>query len=35
MGTAPAMAKGTAGIEPAGGAEQATTARPEGLEPGT
>jgi len=34
VGTAPAMAEGTAGVEPAGGAEKATTANPEALEPG-
>ena len=33
MGTAPAMAEGTAGIELAGRAEQATAATPEALEP--
>lgn len=27
------MAKGTAGVKPAGGAEKATTARPNALEP--
>jgi len=27
------MAEGTAGVEPAGGAEKAHTARPEALEP--
>ncbi len=32
--TAPSMAKGTASIEPAGGAEKAATARLNALEPG-
>ena len=34
MGTAPSMAEGMAGIELASEAEQATTTRPEALEPG-
>ena len=34
VGTAPVMAEGTAGVEPAGGAEKATAAKPEALEPG-
>ena len=33
-GAAPALAEGTAGIEFVGGAERATTAKPEALEPG-
>jgi len=33
-GTTPALAKGTASIELAGGAEKATAAKPEALEPG-
>jgi hypothetical protein len=32
--TAPALAEGTASIEPASGAERATAARPEASEPG-
>lgn len=31
MGAAPALAEGTAGVEPASEAERATTARPEAL----
>ena len=34
VGTAPAMARGTAGVESAGGAEEATAARPKAFEPG-
>src|SRR5260221_13883231 len=34
MGTSPVMARGTAGVESAGGAEQATSARLEALGPG-
>ena len=33
MGAVPFMAKGTASVKPAGGAEKATTARLEALEP--
>ncbi len=33
VSAAPSMAEGTAGVEPAGGAEKAHTARPEALEP--
>jgi hypothetical protein len=34
VGTAPAIARGTAGVESAGGAEEATTARLKAFEPG-
>lgn len=34
MDTAPALAEGTAGVEPASGAEKAAAAEPEALEPG-
>ena len=35
MGAIPAMAKGTASVEPAGGAEKAAAAKPEAFEPET